>query len=292
MACRVAFIGLGTIGAPIAANMAKVASLTVFNRTSSKADDFVTKVAAAKKASTVEDAVKDADVVVTMLGDAASVEAAVPSAALQRMGQNNAIWLQMSTVGVEGCDRLAALASQHSIRFVDAPVAGTKKPAEDGMLKILVGCAPDNKTAVEKTCAPLFDAIGQATVWLGDVGKASRFKLVINTWVVGVLAMLGETLAIAKRLDVDPQAFLNAIKGGPLDIGYAQLKGPQMIAREYPTSFPLAMALKDARLILEATNNRKEAELKLMEAVVDEFAKADANGHGRKDMAAVFESVV
>ena len=133
-----------------------------------QADDFVTKVAAAKKASTVEDAVKDADVVVTMLGqcgpdtrgsrpeerdsrpdtrpcslrlsslgrpptgDAASVEAAVPSAALQRMGQNNAIWLQMSTVGVEGCDRLAALASQHSIRFVDTPVAGTKKPAEVG----------------------------------------------------------------------------------------------------------------------------------------------------------------
>jgi 3-hydroxyisobutyrate dehydrogenase len=135
----------------------------------------------------------------------------------------------------------------------------------------------------------VFDAIGSKTVWLGEAGAGSRMKLVVNSWLLALTAGLAETIALAGTLDIDPSAFLETIDGSGIGVPYAQLKGKMMIEGRYEPSFPLALAEKDAGLVLEA------AELghlrpRVAPAVHELFARADELGHGDEDMAAVYEA--
>jgi 3-hydroxyisobutyrate dehydrogenase len=123
--------------------------------------------------------------------------------------------------------------------------------------------------------------------WLDEApGAATRAKLVVNAWVTGLLGVLAETIALAEGEGLDPRRFLEIIQGGPLDVPYAQLKGTSMIERQFPASFSLRLAHKDVRLILEAAREAGLA-LPLMTAVEQSFARAEAQGHGDEDMAAV-----
>jgi 3-hydroxyisobutyrate dehydrogenase len=121
---------------------------------------------------------------------------------------------------------------------------------------------------------------------LGEAGAGTRFKLVMNHWVLTVTDAIAETIAFAEGVDLDPALYLEAIAGGPLDLGYAHLKGPGMIAGDLPVAFPLKHALKDAELILEAAE-RHELDLALAETVRDRYAQAADEGHADEDMAMV-----
>jgi 3-hydroxyisobutyrate dehydrogenase len=276
---RVSFLGTGIMGAPMARNIAKAGhDVTVWNRTVEKARPL-----ADDGLHVAEDpaaAVTDADVVVTMLTDGAAVEDVMREAA--PAVAEGAVWWQASTVGIAATERLIALAAEQGLAFVDAPVLGTKGPAEQGQLVVL---ASGDDDALDRL-APLFDAVGSKTIRLGAAGAGTRFKLVMNHWVLAVTDAIAETLAFARGLDLDPALFLDAIEGGSLDIGYAHLKGPGMIKGELPVAFPLKHALKDADLILEA-GDRHDLQLALAGVVRDRFAKAADAGHGDDDMGMV-----
>lgn len=273
----VAVLGTGYMGGPMARNIAGVGmTVRAWNRTRERAEPLAD--AGVVIADTPAGAVEGADVVITMLADGPIV-AEVIDAAADAMG-SGAVWLQMSTVGDAWAGRLAQRAAEIDVTYVDAPVLGTKKPAEDGQLVVLAAGA----AGVRDRVAPIFDAVGSRTIWLDDVGEASRLKLVINNWIAALTAALAESVALAEHLDVDPRRFLDAIDGGAVGAPYAQIKGPMMIEGDYPTSFPVRLARKDVGLVLEAGDGLP---LRVAEAVAAQFSAAMDAGAGEADMAAV-----
>ncbi|MDQ4105654.1 MAG: NAD-binding protein, partial [Actinomycetota bacterium] len=171
------------------------------------------------------------------------------------------------------------------VPYVDAPVLGTKQPAEQGQLVVLAS-GPDE---ARKKCEPVFDAIGSKTLWLGEAGAGTRLKLVVNNWILGLLGALAETTSLARATGVDPNDFLETIEGGPLGLPYAQMKGRMMIQEEFPTSFSARLARKDAGLILKAAN-AQDLHLAIAEAVAARFDEAIDAGYGEEDMSAIFEA--
>jgi 3-hydroxyisobutyrate dehydrogenase len=266
----IAVLGTGIMGAPMARNLLAAGfPVRVWNRTGEKAAPLAD--AGAVVAGSPGQAAAGAQIVLTMLETAADALDA---------GQ---LWLQMSTVGLDGAERCAALASERGVTLVDAPVLGSRQPAEDGKLIVLASGPEDVRERVE----PLFDAIGERTWWLGEAGAGQRLKLVANTWVLTLVESLAETLTLAEGLGVPPASFLDVIAGGPLDCGYAQKKGRAMIEREFPPAFPLRHAAKDLRLVEEAAR-RHDLDVPLIEAVEERFARAVQAGLGDLDMSATF----
>jgi len=278
----VAVLGTGIMGAPMARNIAAAGhEVRVWNRTRDRAE-ALTDVAAV--ASTPAEAVERADVVVTSLADGAVVDEVMRAAAPSlRAG---AVWLQMSTVGVAWTADLADLADEVGVTMFDAPVLGTRKPAEEGTLTVLAAGSPD----LRATAQPIFDAVGAQTIWLDAPGDASRLKLVTNAWITSMTVVLAESIALAEGLGIAPQRFLDAIAGGAVGAPYAQIKGPSMVDDDYPTSFPVRLARKDAQLVLDAARNAG-LDLLVATATAQRFAEADDAGHGDADMAAVRRAV-
>jgi 3-hydroxyisobutyrate dehydrogenase len=227
-------------------------------------------------------AAEGAEVVLTMLADGEAVEAVVDGLTFP----DGSVWAQMSTVGIEATDRLVAIAGRAGVPYVDAPVLGTKAPAEKGELTVLAAGDPQAR----ERCAPVFDAVGARTVELGDEpGPATRMKLVLNAWLVSLIEGLAESIALAEGMQLDPAQFLEIIDGGPLGPPYAKMKGTMMIERSYEPSFTLALAAKDARLALDAAG-RAGLELPALAAIRDQLERAVEQGHGEEDMAAAVEA--
>jgi 3-hydroxyisobutyrate dehydrogenase len=278
---NIAFLGTGTMGFAMARNLARAQfAVRAWNRSRERAeplaDDGVTICADPREAAT------GAAVLVTMLSDASSVLDTAASAlgALER----DAIWLQMSTIGIEGTELCAGLAGRYGVQFVDAPVLGTRTPAERGELLILAS----GPAAAIDACQLVFDAVGSRTLRPGDAGAGTRSKLVVNAWIVGVTALLAETLSLAETLGIEPQTFFDAVSGGALDLPYAQIKGRRMIERAFEDpDFRLALASKDADLVL-AAGEESELEIPVLRAVAERFRRAERDGHGDEDMAAVY----
>jgi 3-hydroxyisobutyrate dehydrogenase len=270
------------MGGPMASNIAAAGMQTrVWNRTGEKAEG----VSGATVADTPADAVDGADIVLTMLADGAAVEDVMSEGGALVAMRDDAVWLQSSTVGIAATERLAQLAEERGVAFVDAPVLGTKTPAEKGALTVLAS-GPDQGL---DACAPAFEAIGAKTVRLGEAGAGTRLKLVINNWLLLLLGDLAETVAFAERIDVDPRSFLEAIDGGAVGSPYARMKGAMMVERDFPTAFPLKLALKDLELVLEA-GERHDSEMPLASVAAERFRRAVEQGHGDKDMAAVYHA--
>lgn len=276
----VALLGTGTMGAGMARNIAAAGiPLRVWNRTREKAEPLAE--VGARVVGSPADAVRGADIVITMLFDVDSVGSALAEA---RDGlAPGTIWLQQSTVGVEGTDRLLALADELGLVYVDAPVLGTKKPAEEGALVVLASGPEDARSAVE----PVLDAIGSRTVWVGEAGQSTRLKLVANSWVLTVVEGIAEALTLAKALGIEPQQFLDVVKGGAMDAPYVQLKGKAMLEGDFTPAFGLDGAAKDAGLIVEAAR-AAGADVAVIEAVQKHFARALEAGYGDRDMAATY----
>jgi 3-hydroxyisobutyrate dehydrogenase len=280
---NIAFLGTGTMGLPMARNLANAGfSLRAWNRTRERAD------ALADDGATICDdpreAARGATVLVTMLADASAVldTAAASLDALEA----DAIWLQMSTIGIEGTARCAELAERCGASFVDAPVLGTRTPAERGELVILASGPPASIAACER----IFEALGQRTLRLGEAGAGTRCKVVVNSWIVGLTSVLAETVLLAEALEVDPRGFFASIEGGPLDLPYARTKGERMVGREFDDpDFKLKLARKDADLALAAAEE-VQLETPVLRAVADRFQRAEHQGHGDEDMAATYRA--
>ena len=280
---KVAVLGIGIMGAAMARNLLSDGmEVRAWNRSREKAEPLAQE--GAEVADNPADATRGADFLLTMLSDADVIEEAVGGDVLSALAEDG-VWLQMSTVGDEGNERLSDLANQHGVPYVDAPVLGTKQPAEQGQLIVLASGPEDVREKSER----VFDAVGSKTVWLGDAGAGSSLKLVINNWIVGLLGVLAETVAFAKTVGVDPAAFLETIEGGPLGLPYAQLKGNMMIEEDFPTSFSARLARKDAGLVLGAAEAHN-LPMPVAEAIAARFDEAIQAGYGEEDMAAVYRA--
>ena len=280
---EVAVLGTGIMGAAMARNLLSDGmEVRAWNRSREKAEPLAQE--GAEVADNPADATRGADFLLTMLSDADVIEEAVGGDVLSALAEDG-VWLQMSTVGDEGNERLSDLANQHGVPYVDAPVLGTKQPAEQGQLIVLASGPEDVREKSER----VFDAVGSKTVWLGDAGAGSSLKLVINNWIVGLLGVLAETVAFAKTVGVDPAAFLETIEGGPLGLPYAQLKGNMMIEEDFPTSFSARLARKDAGLVLGAAEAHN-LPMPVAEAIAARFDEAIQAGYGEEDMAAVYRA--
>lgn len=276
----VALLGTGTMGAGMAANIARAGlPLRVWNRSREKAEPLAG--VGAVVADSPAEAVEGADLVLTMLFDADAVAATMEQARASLAP--GAVWVQQSTVGVEGSDRLVAMARDLGIAYVDAPVLGTRKPAQDGTLVVLASGPED----VRERVTPVFDAIGSRTLWLGAAGEASRLKLAANAWVITVVEGIAESLALTRSLGLDPHLFLQAVAGGAMDAPYVQLKGAAMIEGDFTPSFSLDGAAKDGDLIVAAARGAG-VELAVVEAARDHLARARAAGHGGQDLSATY----
>ncbi|MFF4360528.1 NAD(P)-dependent oxidoreductase [Streptomyces sp. NPDC001604] len=278
----VSVLGTGIMGAAMARNLARAGHLVrAWNRTRAKAEPLAAD--GAHIADTPAEAVQGADVVLTMLYDGpTTLDVMREAAAGLRPG---AAWVQSTTAGIEAVTQLAAFAEEHGLVFYDAPVLGTRQPAEAGQLTVLAAGPVGGRAVVE----PVFDAVGARTMWTGDeAGSATRLKLVANSWVLAATAATGEVLALAQALDVDPQNFFDLIAGGPLDMGYLKAKaGLVLNDRLSPAQFAVATAAKDARLIVEA-GRENGVRLDVAAATAERMERAAAQGHGDEDMAAAY----
>ncbi len=279
----VAVLGAGgTMGFGMARNLAR-AGLEVrgWNRSREKAEplagDGVTVV------ETPADAAAGAGFILTMLADADAVLAAMdgPEGALGRAAPTT-VWLQMSTIGEAGTERCAELAGRRGITFVDAPVLGTKQPAQAGKLTVLAS-GPDG---VRERVRPIFDAVGQKTIWVGGAGQGTLLKLVTNNWILAVVEGAAETIALAEGLGVDPGLFFEAVDGGPLDLPYLRMKGRAIVERDFEPSFSLSLAAKDARLVEEAAE-RRQLDLPLTR-VIRRRLDEGTDEHGAEDVSATY----
>jgi 3-hydroxyisobutyrate dehydrogenase len=280
----VAFLGTGIMGAAMARNAAKAEGLEVrgwsvpLSDAERLADDGVVACATAREAA------EGADLVVTVVPDAKAIEsfAGGEDGFLPALG-SDAVWIQSSTVGVAGADRLVALAGEHGATIVDAPLLGSKVPAEEAALIML---ASGEEAAIDR-CLPLFDAISRRVVRLGPAGSGSRMKMVTNGWIMTTVAATAEAMALAKTFGLDGMGFLEGIEGTALDNGYAQLKGRMMLSGEYPAAMRLANGAKDARLVTEASRD-EGLEAKVIGAVAELMARGVELGHADDDMGAAY----
>ena len=280
----VAVLGTGIMGAAMARNLLRAGhEVHVWNRDQAKTVALAD--AGAQVASSPAQAVAGADVVLTMLFDAAAVTEVVRQAATGiRPGT---AWVQSTTVGVHDAAALADLAGEVGLDRVEAPVSGTREPAEAGQL-LVIAAGPE---AVRERVAPVLDAIGARTVWTGDdpaAGSATRLKLVVNSWVIAASNAAGEILALAEVLGVDPRQFFDLIDGGGLDLPFLRTKAALILDdRLEPASFAVDTSLKDARLILDAA---RELGLRLdgAEASAARLERVAAQGRAKQDMAAAY----
>jgi len=284
----VAVLGAGgTMGFAMARNIARAGiPVRAWNRTRAKAEPLAAD--GAYIAATPADAATGAGIVLTMLTDADTVITVMECAegALPVMADsdqpNHPIWLQMSTIGEEATEWCTGLAGRYGVGFVDAPVVGTRQPAERGQLVVLESGPEEARPRVQ----PVFDAIGHRTIRLGEAGAGTRLKLVTNSWVLAVVEAAAETIALAEGLGLDPALFFQAIETGPLDLPYLRTKAQAITERDFTPSFRLRLAAKDADLVTDAAWQHG-LDLPLLELIARRLGQG-AGEHGDEDISATY----
>ena len=277
----VAVVGTGAMGHGKAASALRAGIPTiVWNRTIAATRDLAE--AGAEVADSAADAAQRAAIVVTMVTDADAVLSIALDQGMLAALAPGAIWAQMGTIGVAGTDRIAAMvrAERPDVLFADAPVSGSREPAERGELTILAS----GPAAARSRIAALFGAIGQRTIWVGEAGAGTRLKLVNNTWLAFATEAVAASMALARRLGLDMRTVIGALDGGPLVSSWQAAKLHRVADGEFSAQFALSLALKDVRLALQAAGDGRFAALA---CVADEWQQAVDQGLGDQDLTVV-----
>jgi 3-hydroxyisobutyrate dehydrogenase len=277
----VAVLGTGAMGHGMAASALRAGIPTiVWNRTMAATLDLAE--AGAEVAESPADAARRSAIVVTMVTDADAVLSIALDEGMLAALAPGAIWAQMGTIGVAGTDRIARMvrAERPDVVFVDAPVSGSREPAERGELTILASGPEEARSRV----APLFGALGQRTIWVGEAGAGTRLKLVNNTWLAFATEAVAASMALARRLGLDTGTVVGALDGGPLVSSWQGAKLHRIAEGEFSAQFALSLALKDVRLALEAAGDGRFAALA---CVADEWQQAVDQGLGDQDLTVV-----
>jgi 3-hydroxyisobutyrate dehydrogenase len=276
----VAVIGAGIMGSAMTRNLlAAGVNTRVWDRSASATGPLGD--AGAAVATSARAAVRDADIVITMLPTAGVVESVIFDGGVADAFADGCAWAQMGTIGVEATlrfrDRLAA--QRPGVLFVDAPVSGSKGPAEQGQLLVLAS----GPAAAAGRLGPVFGILGRKTVWLGQAGQGSLVKLVVNAYMSILIEGVAETMELADRLGIGHQQLAEVIEGGPLDAPIADAKLHKIDRGDYAPEFPLEWALKDVDLAISAAGGQAPP---LLAALSGQWHAAVAAGHGRQDISA------
>ena len=273
-----AFLGLGTMGRAMATSALRAGIPTIVWNREPEATRSVAELGA-DVAETAADAARRADIVVTMVTDADAVISIARDQGVLAALAPGAIWAQMSTIGVDGIDQVAAVADAErpDVTLLDAPVSGSKVPAEQGQLTIFASGPEEVRPRVD----PLFEALGQRTIWVGAVGAGSRLKLVNNTWLAFTSEAVASSIALARRLGLATETVVGALDGSTLVSPWQAAKLQRIAKDDYSAQFALALALKDVHLALQAAGDERFAALA---SLADEWQQAVDDGLGDQDL--------
>ena len=274
---RVAFVGLGIMGRPMAANLIKAGhEVSVWNRSAGK------EVEGARVASSPADAAQGAEVVWICVSDTAAVEQVLfgPNGIEQSLAEGMII-ADSSTISPAATRRFAERVAKKGVQYVDSPVTGSKVGAEGGTLLFIVG---GSEEAIEKL-KPLYAAMGKKIFRMGETGKGQSAKIAMNLQIAMIYEGFAEGLTLAAKLGVDPATLIPLINASMLKSGVVEYKAPFVLQRDFTANFPLKLMRKDIRLALEAA---KEARVKLpgVETVEEVYDMAVEDGHADLDYAA------
>ncbi|KAL0396997.1 UNVERIFIED_CONTAM: Glyoxylate/succinic semialdehyde reductase 2, chloroplastic [Sesamum calycinum] len=283
---RIGFLGLGIMGSPMAQNLIKAGcDVTVWNRTKSKCDPLISL--GAKYKSSPEEVAASCDVTFAMLADP---ESAVDVAC----GKHGAAggmspgkgYVDVSTVDGETSKLISAHIKSTGALFLEAPVSGSKKPAEDGQLIFLTA----GDKSLYETAAPLLDIMGKSRFYLGDVGNGAAMKLVVNMIMGSMMASFSEGLLLSEKVGLDPKVLVEVISQGAISAPMYSMKGPSMVQSLYPTAFPLKHQQKDLRLALGLAESVSQA-TPIAAAANELYKVAKAHGLSDNDFSAVIEAL-
>ena len=284
---RVAFCGLGIMGEPMAANLARAGfELSVYNRTKEKAERFAEE-HGARATATPREAADGASVVITMVPDAPDVEEVLlgEQGAVHGL-EAGALAIDMSTIAPTAARAIGERLADDGVAFLEAPVSGSRPKAEDGTLTIMVGGTPEDF----ERASPLFEAMGERIVHVGPQGHAQLAKLLTNTMGAVHAVALAESVLAAERAGLDPDAFLEVAAGSAGNSTVLGLKGRPMFDRDFKPLFKLEHMLKDVRHCLDEAK-ALGVELRLGSLVEPFYARAAENGHAEDDFAAVITAL-
>ncbi len=275
---KVAFLGIGSMGHGMATSALRRDIPTIVWNLRPEATRDLAELGA-EVAETAADAARQAEIVVTMVTDADAVISIAHDQGMLAALAPNAIWVQMSTIGVAGIERVAALADAErpDVVLLDAPVSGSKVPAEQGQLTIFASGPDEARSRV----APLFEALGQRTIWAGAVGAGSRLKIVNNTWLAFGAEAVAASVALALRLGLETDRLVDALDGSSLVSPWQAAQLQRIANDDYSAQFPLSLALKDVHLALQATDDGGFAALA---SLADEWQHAVDDGLGDDDV--------
>ena len=277
----IAVLGIGAMGHGMATSALRAGLPTiVWNRAPEATRDLAGL--GADVAESVADAARRAAIVVTMVTNADAVMSIARDQGMLDALAPGAIWVQMSTIGVAGTDRVAALVQRvrPDVVLLDAPVSGSKDPAAQGQLTIFASGPDEARSRV----APLFDALGQRTIWVGPVGAGSRLKVVNNTWLAFGSEAVAASVALAHRLGLETDTVADALSGGPLVSAWQAAKLQRIARGEFSAEFALSLALKDVHLAVQAAGDHQFAALACL---ADEWQRVVDDGLGDDDLTIV-----
>jgi 3-hydroxyisobutyrate dehydrogenase-like beta-hydroxyacid dehydrogenase len=276
---RVAFLGMGIMGRPMAANLVKAGhEVSIWNRSASPEKD----IAGARTAPTPSDAARGAEVVWMCVSDTKAVENVLfgPSGVEESLAEGMII-ADSSTISPSATLRFAERVKRRGVHYVDAPVTGSKIAAESGTLIFMAGGAE----SALATLSPLFHAMGKQVFPMGETGKGQATKLAMNLQIALIYEGFAEALTLATKLGVDISRLLPLIQASMIRSGVVDYKAPFIMKRDFSPNFPLRLMLKDIHLTLDAA---KEARVRLpgLEAVEEVYDLAAEEGHQDLDYAA------
>ena len=277
---KVTFIGLGLMGSRMARHLLDAGvDLTVYNRTASALDALVQH--GAKAADSAAAAVQQADVVLTMLATPEVVDTV--SADFLPAMQPGSRWVDMSTINPSFAQQMQARAEAAGVRYLDAPVGGSLPQAEAAELIIFVGADPADFAAVE----PLLQPMGKAVRHVGEVGKGSAFKILVNSLLAQAMVSFSETVVLGMKMGFDKTFLLDTLSQGAVAAPFLQYKSGRIKEDEYGAQFPLELMRKDLHLLL--TTAYEQDVPQYMAANARELYTAALNkGMAREDFSAIF----
>ena len=274
----IAVIGAGTMGSAMARRLLDQGHrLQVWNRSPASSDRLARL--GAETSAHPQEAVKGAAVILTLLPTADVVSEIMIAQGVVDALTAGAVWAQMGTIGVEGTRQLDAEVRERrpDVFFVDAPVSGSRGPAEAGELVILASGPAQARGVADR----VFSSLGRRTLWLGSAGMGSRVKLVLNTWLAFEVEAVAEVTALARRLGV-PDAVLNSVtSGSPLVSPYAASKLAKMQSGDDSAEFALELALKDLKL---ASEDGGSETIPVADAIADRWRQLVDEGAGALDV--------
>ncbi|MEM6737108.1 MAG: NAD(P)-dependent oxidoreductase [Bacteroidota bacterium] len=279
---KISFIGIGIMGSRMATNLLQSGvGLTIYNR--SEAPRKKLKEIGAREATSLKEALSDADIVFTMLSKPEVIAELMLTAGLQDMKQN-ALWVDCSTVNPSFTQKASKVAKREGIRYLEAPVAGSSPQAEAAELVILVG----GEERELNEAKPYLEMMGQKVLHLGAVGKGASFKLVINVMLATGMVAFAEALKFGESMGLDKEFLLKTIPNLAVSPPFTKMKAEVIKEGNYHPQFPLELLYKDLHLAAQTAYENDQA-LPYATMAKELYAMAMNQGLGRKDMAAVYK---